>query len=699
MERWENVYSGLLDRLQDICRQNGISMWLADRTALSALRHGTLTGPAVTVFIHAYDALRLEEAVRAESDDTLGIESVLSNAGYPGRDLRVYDPRTTDCDTSDFFRYDNNCMHVTVKLLAAPAQKKSLMDRLIRKVSSNASDPADEFRKWCRSQSRDSVTLQAGKVTFKGDLFNESRAVTLYERTFNIPADTDAFFTSMFGPGWEYSELTGFRSDGKHFYDPDCSWKDRSAEISREEIREYGKTFREYRAGNAEYRSAQKELTRVQNITDRSYDRIQMYKLLKGREAELKELAVQKKYDELESELMPFLTRLKKYCDLGLDLYIDDEITELTEELLKYKGMNAFAQKIRELLPGSREEIVLTDHLGNPLKELPQPAADEMSGDGPSDDGLSETQKRLLEMMKRVDAFMKDNGIEYFLFGGSLLGAVRHDGFIPWDDDMDIVVSRENYYKLVEASERIPWDDIAFDCCEKNPDFHKPFAMFTLLTDTRFVNDRVYFGGAGLGTGIDVFVMDNVPRDELDEYLKNSLLYQEIQTDETIKCADIRKYEKEYFECKEHEAAAGKAAEVALLKERLEKYGPKKEDDLQIVRLWARKPRIYEPGMMEHPVMHKFEDAEFPVPEKAVECLEMQYGEDWNVIPPDAGRKIHAFKIDFDLAAVNYYRQIDSCVDWKKVSEALDVRKKSRVRLLDKRLELDGFRKKLAAGR
>jgi lipopolysaccharide cholinephosphotransferase len=302
-------------------------------------------------------------------------------------------------------------------------------------------------------------------------------------------------------------------------------------------------------------------------------------------------------------------------------------------------------------------------------------------------------------MMKRVHAFLSENGIEYFLFGGSLLGAVRHNGFIPWDDDMDIVMDRANYCKLVEISDRLPWDDIAFDCCEKNPAFHKPFGMFTLLTDTRFVNDRVYFGGAGLGTGIDVFIMDNVPFDHLDEYIKTSLLYQEVQTDETIKCADIFKYKDEYFECKERETACGKEAEVARLRTEMEKYGAKKPDDLQVVRLWAKKPRIYEPGMMEKPVLHEFEDAEFPIPERAVECLEMQYGSDWNVIPPHEGRKVHAFKIDFDLAACNYYRLIDNDVDWEEVKEALDRRKQSRLKALDKRLALDNFRKNLYAKR
>jgi lipopolysaccharide cholinephosphotransferase len=350
-------------------------------------------------------------------------------------------------------------------------------------------------------------------------------------------------------------------------------------------------------------------------------------------------------------------------------------------------------------MPADKDPIALTDHHGRPLEKLPDECIEPVDADELPDGVLSETQIRLLDMMKRVHEFLNANGIEYYLFGGSLLGAIRHQGFIPWDDDMDIVMDRANYYKLVEISDDLPWDDIAFDCCEKNPGFHKPFGMFTLLSDTRFVNDRVYFGGAGLGTGIDVFIMDNVPFAELDNYLKTSLLYQEVQTDETIKCADIFKYQDEYFECIKREKEDGKAAEVARLRADMEKYGPKKEDDYQVVRLWAKKPRIYEPGMMEKPVLHKFEDAEFPVPERAVDCLRAQYGADWNVIPPHESRKIHAFKIDYELAACNYYRLVDRNVDWEEVSAALSKRKQSRLRALDKKQAVDAFRKSLYSKR
>lgn len=70
--------------------------------------------------------------------------------------------------------------------------------------------------------------------------------------------------------------------------------------------------------------------------------------------------------------------------------------------------------------------------------------------------GLEEIQKELLDIMKIFHNFCEEKGIRYFLFGGSCLGAVRHKGFIPWDDDLDVCVDRRNYNKLAAC----------FDECE-----------------------------------------------------------------------------------------------------------------------------------------------------------------------------------------------------------------------------------------
>ncbi|WP_201549252.1 LicD family protein [Psychrobacter fjordensis] len=109
-------------------------------------------------------------------------------------------------------------------------------------------------------------------------------------------------------------------------------------------------------------------------------------------------------------------------------------------------------------------------------------------------------QLKTVEMMREVDALFRANNIHYTLLGGSVLGAIRHTGFIPWDDDMDIGVLRQDY----DTAERLlaTFKSYTYEYAEKHIIPDAPVGHL------RFSKD---LSNLALSPTIDVFALDYVP--------------------------------------------------------------------------------------------------------------------------------------------------------------------------------------------
>lgn len=126
---------------------------------------------------------------------------------------------------------------------------------------------------------------------------------------------------------------------------------------------------------------------------------------------------------------------------------------------------------------------------------------------------LRRLQLTLLDMVKDIDEVCRKNNINYYIAYGSTLGAVRHQGFIPWDDDMDICVCREDYERFFECIKKEFGDKYDILNVKNTPKYAVAFYKIS-KKGTKFVEMRGAVDGYEQGIFIDVFPLDYTSSDE-----------------------------------------------------------------------------------------------------------------------------------------------------------------------------------------
>ncbi len=118
---------------------------------------------------------------------------------------------------------------------------------------------------------------------------------------------------------------------------------------------------------------------------------------------------------------------------------------------------------------------------------------------------LQELKDIELNLLKVFHSFCVENNITYFLANGSLLGAIRYKGFIPWDDDVDVLVPRDDYNRFISLFQDS--EEYKLYSFPKNKKFGFPFAK--LCDNATYKEETNLFHGVTLGVNIDIFPLDN----------------------------------------------------------------------------------------------------------------------------------------------------------------------------------------------
>ena len=249
---------------------------------------------------------------------------------------------------------------------------------------------------------------------------------------------------------------------------------------------------------------------------------------------------------------------------------------------------------------------------------------------------LREIQLEELEILKKFIDFAKENNLTYFVCGGTLIGAVRHKGFIPWDDDIDICMPRPDYDKLIELSKnKLISKEYEVRAIElKNTKY--PFAKIVnknIVVQSKSKEDKNLW--------IDVFPIDGISDDErkAKEQIKKITMCKQIEYLKNTKCFDI---------IKENKSKLNKAKKILLkpfamilsqriISKKMIKIS-KENDYLKTKRLGAYiwgygEKEILDRSVFEKRIELQFENINISAPIGYHEYLSSLYG-DYMKLPP-----------------------------------------------------------------
>jgi lipopolysaccharide cholinephosphotransferase len=131
-------------------------------------------------------------------------------------------------------------------------------------------------------------------------------------------------------------------------------------------------------------------------------------------------------------------------------------------------------------------------------------------------------QEKILEIAMYFDELCAENNITYYLMGGSALGAIRHNGFIPWDDDYDVFMTRENYLKFLKIAE-YKLDEVKFYLqIEDTTEWPMYFSKLR-MNGTTFLEKDTRSRSMHQGIYIDIMCLNEAPKNKLARFVQYSI--------------------------------------------------------------------------------------------------------------------------------------------------------------------------------
>lgn len=246
-----------------------------------------------------------------------------------------------------------------------------------------------------------------------------------------------------------------------------------------------------------------------------------------------------------------------------------------------------------------------------------------------------------LELMDELDRICREQNIQYFLGYGSLLGAVRHGGFIPWDDDMDVVMLRSEYERLLEGFDQ--WKSSDRFALSSYRDGKSIYPFVKLVDTTTLVFENFVDKATGTGVWVDLFPLDDVDPADMKPFRRNAraeLTRNFIVADPQVGSSAVVKLAKRVVCPFARHLDPVKYARI--VDENARDACPAGSDTVADI-VGEGKTNLLFSKQLFRPIEMAFEDRRYFAPAGYEEFLSIQYG-DWRTPPAKDDREIHTFE-------------------------------------------------------
>ena len=253
---------------------------------------------------------------------------------------------------------------------------------------------------------------------------------------------------------------------------------------------------------------------------------------------------------------------------------------------------------------------------------------------------MTEKQKYLLKLFREVDEICREHNLRYVLAGGSLIGALRHEGFVPWDDDVDLYMPRSDWEKFIEICKTELPPDREIQCSEVDRNYTNSFPRYA-STNTCAIHKSQIIGKDCGGEIIDILTLDPVPADdkEYEKYRTHMMIYSDLINISVgysdrweIPASMYLKYLLSYI-------FLGKKRTLAKLEKIMFSY--KEEECDRYAMRWGGCPFLFDKDMMFPVKEGNFEGQKAMIPNKCSDYLIWHYGDEWAYMPPHDKREGH----------------------------------------------------------